>query len=117
MTQFNSFDRNNLKALRTEMEAVLAKYGVSANLEFTVGSMKFSQNDVEIKVSAKVKGAKTFTDVILESRVKALGLVLEKNGARLVRYDTKKHKFPFIYEMGGKLYKTSEDRARLMFAA
>ena len=117
MTQFNAFDRNNLKALRAEMEAVLQKYGVGANLEFTVGAMKFSQSDVEIKVTAKVQGAKTFNDVVLESRVKALGLVMEKNGARLVRYDTKRHKFPFIYEKGGKMFKTSEDSARLMFAA
>ena len=117
MTKFNAFDRSNLKDLRSEMEALLSKYGMESNLEFTVGSMKFSENDVEIKVSTKVKGAKTFKDVVLESRVKALGLVMEKNGARLVRYDTKKHKFPFIYEKGGKMFKTSEEHARFLFAA
>lgn len=117
MTKFNAFDRSNLKALQAEMAAVLNKYGVSSNLEFTVGSMKFSSAEVEIKVTAKIQGAKTFKDTILESRVKTLGLVMEKNGARLVRYDTKKFKFPFIYEKGGKLYKTTEDHARLMFAA
>lgn len=117
MTKFTSFDRKNLNALRAEMEAVLAKYGVSSNLEFSVGGMKFSESSVEIKVSAKVKGAKTFGDVILESRVKALGLVMEKNGAKLVRYDSKKFKFPFIYEKGGKMYKTSEDHAKFLFAA
>jgi len=85
MSKFTSFDRKNLNALRTEMEAVLAKYGLESNLEFSVGGMKFSQSDVEIKVSAKVKGAKTFNDVVLESRVKALGLVMEKNGCKLVR--------------------------------
>jgi hypothetical protein len=117
MTKFTAFDRKNLNALRTEMEAVLAKYGIDSNLEFSVGGMKFSQSDVEIKVSAKVKGAKTFGDVVLESRVKALGLVMEKNGAKLVRYDSKKFKFPFIYEKGGKMYKTSEDHAKFLFAA
>ena len=117
MTQFNAFDRASLKALRSEMEAVLQKYGMGANLEFTVGAMKFSQSDVEIKVTAKVQGAKTFNDVVLESWVKALGLVMEKNGARLVRYDTKKFKFPFIYEKGGKMFKTTEYHARQMFAA
>ena len=65
MTKFTAFDRKNLNALRAEMEAVLAKYGMQSNLEFTVGGMKFSQSDVEIKVSAKVKGAKTFNDVVL----------------------------------------------------
>jgi hypothetical protein len=117
MTKFTSFDRKNLNALRAEMEAVLAKYGVESNLEFSVGGMKFSSSDVEIKVSAKVKGAKTFNDVVLESRVKALGLVMEKNGAKLVRYDSKKFKFPFIYEKNGKLFKTSEEYAKFLFAA
>jgi hypothetical protein len=117
MSKFEAFDRKNLNALRAEMEAVLAKYGMESNLEFSVGSMKFSQTDVEIKVSAKIKGAKTFKDVVLESRVKALGLVMEKNGAKLVRYDSKKYKMPFIYEKGGKLYKTTEAHAKLLFAA
>ena len=117
MIKFEKFDRKNLQALRAEMEAVLAKYGVDSNLQFEVGSMKFSESEVQIKVSAKVKGAKTFSDAVLESRVKALGLVMEKNGCKLVRYDSKKYKMPFIYEKGGKLYKTSEDHAKFLFAA
>ena len=117
MIKFEKFDRKNLQALRAAMEAVLAKYGVDSNLQFEVGQMKFSDSEVQIKVSAKVKGAKTFNDVVLESRVKALGLVMEKNGCKLVRYDSKKYKMPFIYEKGGKLYKTSEDHAKFLFAA
>lgn len=117
MIKFEKFDRKNLQALRAEMEVVLAKYGVDSNLQFEVGSMKFSESEVQIKVSAKVKGAKTFSDAVLESRVKALGLVMEKNGCKLVRYDSKKYKMPFIYEKGGKLYKTSEDHAKFLFAA
>ena len=117
MSKFEVFDRKNLQALREEMEAVLAKYGMESNLEFSVGAMKFSQSDVEIKVSAKVKGAKTLNDLVLESRVKALGLVMEKNGMKLVRYDSKKYKMPFIYEKGGKLFKTSEEHAKFLFAA
>jgi len=49
--------------------------------------------------------------------VKSLGLVMEKNGCKLVRYDSKKYKMPFIYEKGGKLYKTSEEHAKFLFAA
>jgi len=58
--KFASFDKNNLNALRSEMQAVLEKYGVSANLEIEVGNMRFSSAEVEIKLKAKVKGAKTF---------------------------------------------------------
>lgn len=117
MTKFTSFDRANLKALRSEMAAVLEKYGMSANLEIEVGNMKFSEAEVEIKVKAKVKGAKTRTDAALEFEVKRLGLVMEKNGKRLVRYDAKKYKFPFIYDVGGKLFKTTELGAKALFAA
>ena len=74
--KFSKFDRTNLNALRAEMAALLNKYGVDSNLEFEVGNMKFSANEVEIKVKAKVKGAKTLTNVILESRVAALGIKL-----------------------------------------
>jgi len=117
MTKFTAFDRKNLLALRAEMEAVLSKYGFDSNLEFAVGSMKFSSAEVEVKVSAKIKGAKTLKDSVLEARIKALGLVMEKNGMKLVRYDTKKYKMPFIYEKGGKLFKTSEEHAKFLFAA
>jgi len=117
MTNFTAFDRKNLQALRVEMEAVLSKYGMESNLDFSVGGMSFSQAEVTIKVAAKVKGAVTRSDTILDSRVKALGLKMEKNGMKLVRYDSKKFKFPFIYEKGGKMYKTSEDHAKFLFAA
>lgn len=117
MTKFTAFDRKNLNALRAEMEAVLAKYGVDSNLEFTVGGMKFAESEVEIKVSAKIKGARTLKDSLLEARVKMLGLVMEKNGAKLIRYDSKKYKMPYIYEKGGKLFKTSEEHAKFLFAA
>ena len=117
MTKFAQFDRKNLNNLRAEMEVVFQKYGVDSNLEFSIGGMRFSDAEVTVKVSAKVKGARTLTDAILQSRVEALGLVMEKNGSKLVRYDTKKHKFPFIYEKNGKLYKTSVEHAKLLFAA
>ena len=117
MTKFTSFDRATIKALRSEMAAVLEKFGMASNLEFEVGSMRFSDAEVEIKVKAKVKGAVTRADALLEARVKALGLVMEKNGKRLVRYDAKKYKFPFIYDVGGKLYMTTELGAKSLFAA
>ena len=120
MTKFAKFDRTNLKALRTEMQAVLEKYGVTANLEIAVGNMKFSEGEVEIKVTAKVVGAKTFNNVILESRVAALGLKLKNaHGDELVDYNTRAHKMPFVYQKAsdGKRYKTTETLAKIMFAA
>lgn len=120
MTKFSSFDKNNLNALRAEMNAVLQKYGVSANLELEVGNMRFSSSEVEIKVKAKVKGAKTLTDSILESRVAALGLKMKnKNGDVLMEYKTRNWKMPFVYKCGasGKLFKCDERSVKMRFAA
>ena len=117
MTEFSSFDRTNLQALRVDLAILLAKYGVPSNIEFSIGTMKFSHSEVEMKLSAKIKGATSIDDIVLESRVKALGLVMEKNGCKLVRYDSKKYKMPFIYEKAGKLFKTSEAHAKYLFAA
>lgn len=117
MKNVTKFDRVNLKDLRAELNAVLAKFG--ANLEFDIGNMKFSDVQVEMKLTAKVTGATTLDDKQLDMMVKAFNLVIEKNGKRLVRYDQKKYKFPFIYEdtKTGKRFKTSEQGAKLQFAA
>ncbi len=120
MTKFAKFDRKNLTALRAEMSALLSKYGVDANLEFHVGDMKFSEAEVEIKVKAKVTGAKTLTNVILESRAAALGLKIKnKFGDELVDYNTRAHKMPFVYinAADGKRYKCDERMAKMRFTA
>jgi hypothetical protein len=120
MTKFAKFDRKNLNALRAEMQAILSKYGIDSNLEFEVGNMKFSEAEVEIKVKAKVVGAKTLTNVILESRVAALGMKLTNRfGDQLVDYNTRAHKMPFVYinAADGKRYKCTEQMAKMRFAA
>lgn len=120
MTKFAKFDRKNLTALRAEMQALLNKYGVDSNLEIEVGNMKFSEAEVEIKVKAKVTGAKTLTNVILESRVAALGMKMtNKFGDQLVDYNTRAHKMPFVYinAADGKRYKCTEQMAKMRFAA
>lgn len=117
MTKYTNFDRTNLKTFRVEMQELLNKYGVNSNVEFTVGNMSFTKAEVNVKISAKIAGAKTIGDSVLESISNRLGLILEKNGAKLVSYDSKKHKYPFIYEIAGKRYKTSEAGARARFAA
>jgi hypothetical protein len=120
MTKFAKFDRKNLTALRAEMQALLSKYGVESNLEIEVGNMKFSEAEVEIKVKAKVVGAKTLTNVILESRVAALGMKLTNRfGDQLVDYNTRAHKMPFVYinAADGKRYKCTEQMAKMRFAA
>jgi len=103
------FDQPTLRNLRVEMQALLEAYGVDTGLEITVGNMSFSEVEVNIKVQAKVKGAETLTDRILQMEVDRLGLKMENNaGDKLVEYKTRAQKYSFVYESRGKLYKTDE---------
>lgn len=118
MTKFTSFDKAACQSLRSEMNALLTKYGVDANLEFTVGNMRFLQESVEIKVSAKVKGGKAKTDVALERMAKIMNLSLEvRSGKKLVAYNSRSYKYPFVYlnSIDGKRYKCSEAQAQVYF--
>lgn len=120
MTKFKNFDKTNLKALRAEMQAVLEKYGVASNLEIEVGNMKFSEAEVEIKIKAKVKGAKTSADSLLETMAKIKGLKLKNSaGDELIEFNTRAYKMPFVYRNAsdGKLYKCDERMAKMRFAA
>ena len=118
MTKFAKFDRKNLKSLRNEMQELLEKYGVKSSLEFNVGNMSFTDSEVNIKVSAKIKGAKTMVDRILQMEADRLGLKMEnKAGDKLVSYKTRAKLYAFIYESNGKMYKTDERGAIARFAA
>ena len=119
MTEFKGFNKTHLYALRAEMQAVLEKYCIDSSLEFEVGNMEFFSTEVEIKVKAKVLGAKTRSDMTLESLTKYLGIKLRnKNGDRLIEYRSRNWKLPFIYEAAdGTIYKCNEASAKIRFAA
>ena len=116
--KIQSFDKATLKALRSEMQAVLEKYGSKANVSFEVGNMRFSDSEVDIKVKAKVKGAKTQTDALLEMVAKKEGLKMTNSkGDRLVAFKSRSPKYPFVYESrDGKRYKTTTAQAKMLFA-
>jgi hypothetical protein len=119
MTKFAQFDKTSLKSLRDEMQSLLNKYGVDSNVSFEVGNMKFSSAEVEIKVSAKIVGAKTRTDTILERQISMLGLRMKNhNGDELVEYNTRAPKMPFVYlsARDGRRYKCTKEMAQLRFA-
>jgi hypothetical protein len=119
MTKFAQFDKATLKALRSEMQEVMNKYAVKANLEINVGNMRFSDAEVDIKINAKVKGAVTQTDRILQMQMKDLGLKMTaSNGDTLTGYNTRAGKYPFQYTCGttGKKYKCSGMQAKMKFA-
>jgi hypothetical protein len=117
MTKFTSFDRASLKTLRADLQAVLDTYAAETGLEFDIGGIRFSEAEATIKLTTKIKGATTRTDLNLQRMIESYNLVIEKNGRKLVRYDTRKPKFPFIYVENGKTFKTTPDRAKYLFAA
>jgi hypothetical protein len=119
MTAYSQFNKQNLRSLRDEMNAVLAKYGMEANLQFEVGNMRFSETEVEVKVKAKIAGAKTLGDTLLQNRAASLGLKMSNaRGERLIGYKPQNHKYPFIYETReGKRFKCDEMIAKARFAA
>lgn len=119
-TKFTSFDKFACRLLRQEMQELLAKYGVEANLEFTVGNMKFTNEGAEIKVSTKVKGGKSITDRALEFEAKVRGFTLdETNGRKLVGFMPRSYKYPYVYLnlRDGKRYKCSPMQAETYFKA
>ena len=118
MAKIKSFDKATLKALRAEMDAVLAKYGKKTGVEFEVGNMRFSEAEVDIKVKAKISGAKTRTDTQLELMAKMVGItkLTNKDGDRLVEFKPRSSKYPFIFERAGRRYKCSERQAQVLFA-
>jgi hypothetical protein len=113
----SKFDRTSLNTLRSDLQAVLDAYAANHGLEFDIGGIRFSEAEATIKVVSKIKGAVTRTDLNLQRMMEAYGLVMEKNGRKLVRYDVRKPKYPFIYEENGKQFKTTADRAKYLFAA
>ena len=117
--KIENFDRQNLNALRSEMEALLAKYGNKTGIEFKVGNISFDEAEANIKVSAKVKGAKTMADSLLDMVCKNLKITNRTNakGETLVAYNSRSTKYPFVYEtVRGTKYKCTQTEAIKMFA-
>ena len=119
MTKFVKFDKATLKSLRAEMQEVMNKYAVKANLEIEVGNMSFSSAEVSIKVNAKVKGAVTMTDRNFNFQALSIGITEFKNanGDQLVKYNSRSYKYPFVYaKADGKMYKCDAAQAKRLFA-
>lgn len=116
-TQFkNGFNPKNLEALRVSLNAVLKDAGFD-DLEFDTGKIRYENAKCTIQLEVKVKGLDSMEDSMLKSRMEALNLRAVGTGGRtLVEYKARNHRYPFIFEMGGKRYKCTEAQAALYFA-
>lgn len=112
------FDKTTLQNIRRELNAVLAKYADANGMEISIGNIKFSDGEFEGKLNAKIKGAKTMRDSILESVMAQRGLTSNGKGGRiLVGYNSRSYKYPFVYEQNGKRFKCTAESAATYFKA
>jgi hypothetical protein len=122
MNQFVAFNRSACLRLRNEMQALLDKYAAETGIEIHVGNMKFTSENVKITVEAKKPGAQSQRDQKLDAalqyqaRLDMLSLD-EIKGKRLVGYNSRAHKMPYIYldVATGKRYKCSKTLAKMYF--
>ena len=111
------FDKTNLKNIRAELNAVLAKYAVTQGMTLELGNIKFSEGEFEAKMKAKINGAVTRTETLLMSQMKYLNLQESgMSGRKLVGYNSRAHAYPFVYEQAGKRFKCSVEMAKMYFA-
>jgi hypothetical protein len=111
----SGFNKKNLQVLRQELEAVLVNAGIEG-ISLDLGNGRFNEAEVTFKMSAKVKGLDTPEDQFLKARLASLGCVMQKGSKKLVGYNSRSYKYPFIYEENGKRFKAAEDFIKFHFA-
>lgn len=117
MTKFTGFNKATTAAFRAELNAVLAKYGAEANLEFKIGTIRFGVSDARMQIESKVKGAITKEDRAVQNLIVSYGLKeVGRNGEKLVGYNPRAYRYPVIYTLGGKRYKSTVENVKFLFA-
>lgn len=118
MHKLTGFNKSTTAAFRQDLAAVLAKYGMEANLEFKIGTIRFSATDARMTLETKLKGIPTKQDRLAENAICVHNL-RETNSAgdKIVGYNARAHAYPIIYTKAsdGRRYKCSITHAKLMF--
>lgn len=117
MQNITAFNKITAAAFRSDLSAVLAKYGMTSNLDMKIGTIRFSGADARMQITAEVKGAVTKEDRLLEAAIAKHNLC-EVNfaGEKLVGYNARASRYPFVYIQGSKKYKASLVRVKALFA-
>jgi len=117
MTNITTFDRANLKTLRDDVEAAIAAVGSAYGISMTLGSGRFSGDNVTFKLegsvisngAVKTKGAIALERFYPRYVGKVINMIDGKKG-KVIEYHSRKSKFPFIVEVGNKRFKVAEAR-------
>jgi hypothetical protein len=112
-------DRNTCKDLRPALQKLLDESDLANRYEVTVGSASYDDVQATFKITLKDAGAKTHGQDFAEREAERLGLKLvSDNGARIVDYNFKAPKYPWIVEKAdGRRYKYPDSLIKREFAA
>lgn len=118
MATINTFDKSNLQSLRfainMKLDDIAKEFGITLRLE----NISYSETEFTAKMKGTAAGNAEKQKADAAMMAKAYGLKTTENDKYvLVKYDSKKHKFPFIVKdkITGKQYKFTEDHAKLYF--
>lgn len=111
------FDKTNLKQVRADLDAMFKEFSKKHGVEMSIKNISFTGTTFSTKLEAKIIGAKTLDDTILESVMDARGLKKVGMGGRvLVGYNSRRHAYPFSFTADGKQFKCSEITAKMYFS-
>lgn len=116
-----NFDRTTLTSLRRDIDAALAKVAQETGVKLSLGAIRFSADEARATLSMKLV-KRTATGEVLPNTALSKALIFHnlqvngQNGEVLTDYVPRRHKYPFTYSKGGKLYKTNLGMAKVMFA-
>jgi hypothetical protein len=111
-----SFNKVTCQKLRADLNRVLAAYGATEGIVFSVGNMRFSETEVRItSMSARINGAPKREEKALEHQFAIHGLrEVNDRGDRLIEYNRRRYQYPFVFisAANGKRYKCSLAQAK-----
>jgi hypothetical protein len=117
MDIINSFTKDDIKAIRADMDEALATLANKHGMAFSIGRISYTANNFTAKVTGATIGKggtiQTPGRIALKRRFPEyvdMDVILS-NGlpGKVIEYHPRKRKFPFIVEAAlGKTYKTTE---------
>ena len=112
----NQFNKVTLAQMRVELNNVLKAYGDIAGVDFSLGNITFAPSEFHVKLTSKIRGAKTMADSTLECFMSLNKLKKDGIGGRvLTGYNSRAKTMPFMYTRGGKSFKCSVSVAKQYF--
>lgn len=119
-----AFGPSNLGSLRIEMDAALKAVADKHGIKFTLGKMTYDHTGVEFRcpLTANTSGAEGRAARQAISFAESYGVDAKEpsthpkaGGAVLVEYRPRAGKRPWVYELGGKQYVTTQEGLRQMW--